>query len=120
MAWTAGRLITLTALLAAVPAQASLGNGIRVGGNDGRLHPFLDMELRYDSNTAFFYTPALANGGDLILHVRPGLSLNVPGETVVLDFKGALDWAQYFGVNDASTKDLSNLYANADLSLGFN
>jgi hypothetical protein len=121
MAWMAGRLITLAVLLAAAaPAGATLGNGIRVGGNDGRLHLLLDMELRYDSNAAFFYTPALVNDGDLILHVRPGLTLNIPGESLMLDFKGALDWAQYFGVNDSATRDLSNLYAWADLGLGYN
>jgi hypothetical protein len=119
----AGKLITVALLLAATapaPAEAGLGTGIRVGGNDGRLHLFLDMELRYDSNTAFFYQPALVNDGDLILHVRPGLTLNVPGESVTLDFKGALDWAQYFGVNDSATQDLSALYGYADLVVGFN
>jgi hypothetical protein len=115
-----GRLLVVALLVMALPAQAAFGNGIRVGGTEGRLHPFLDMELRYDSNVATFYQPVYKLGGDLILHVRPGLQLNVPGETVAVDLRAALDWAQYFGLEDAETKDLSNLFATVSLGVGFN
>ena len=105
-------------------AGAAFGNGIRVGGAEGRLHPFVELELRYDSNVATYYQPASRPGGDLILHVRPGLPLNVPGDTVAVDLRAVLDWAQYFGIQDSSrietTKDLSNLYANVSLGVGFN
>jgi hypothetical protein len=57
---------------AASAAAASPGNGIRLGGSEGRLHPFLDVELRYDSNVS--YTPANEAVADLILHARPGWS----------------------------------------------
>lgn len=121
----AGRLMMAALLMAALPAHAAFGNGIRVGGAEGRLHPFVDLELRYDSNAAAYYQPALTFGGDLILHVRPGLLLNVPGESVSVDLKAMLDWAQYFGLQDsptkvASSKDLSNLFATVSLGVGFN
>ena len=107
-------------LLAAMPARATLGNGIRVGGADGRLHPFLELELRYDSKVATYYLPTQTSGGDMLLHLRPGLLLTVPGDTVAVDLRAALDWAQYFGISDAATKDLSNLFATVSLGVGFN
>ncbi len=120
----AGRLMTAALLMAALPAQASFGNGIRVGGAEGRLHPFVELELRYDSYVAAYYQPAQTSG-DLILHVRPGLLLNVPGDTVAVDLRAMLDWAQYFGLQDSpskvvSSKDLSNLFATVSLGVGFN
>ncbi|HEX9051746.1 MAG TPA: hypothetical protein VF841_14540 [Anaeromyxobacter sp.] len=122
-----GLLVALLAL-AAAPAGASPGNGIRLGGSEGRLHPYLDLEGRWDSNV-FFATnqttsvPGALQGkvvGDLILHVRPGLSLKVPGELVDVDLDANLDWAQYLGAQDSATTDLSQLYAAATLGLGVN
>jgi hypothetical protein len=114
------RLMMTVLLVSAVPAQAAFGNGIRVGGAEGRLHPFVELELRYDSNVATYFQPDQQIGGDLILHVRPGLELKVPGDSVAVDLRALLDWAQYFGVQDSITTDLSNLYANVDLGVGFN
>jgi len=118
-----GRLLVLALLiLAATPAQAALGNGIRVGGSEGRLHPFVELELRYDSNVAYFMdVPGVTTStGDLILHVRPGLQLSVPGDSVAVELRAVLDWAQYFGVQDSRSTELSQLYANASLGVGFN
>jgi hypothetical protein len=115
-----GRLLVVALLLAAAPAHATLGNGIRVGGSDGRLHPFLELELRYDSNAVIFYQPTATHGGDLILHVRPGLLLSVPGDTVAVDLRAALDWSQYFGASDTASQDLSALFASVSLGVGFN
>jgi hypothetical protein len=117
--------MTAALLMAAFPAQAAFGNGIRVGGAEGRLHPFVELELRYDSDVATYYQPAQTFGGDLILHVRPGLLLNVPGDTVAVDLRAMLDWAQYFGLQDSSSRivssrDLSNLFATVSLGVGFN
>ncbi len=104
--------------LAAAPAGASPGNGIRLGGSEGRLHPYLDLETRWDSNV--YYATSATGVGDLILHVRPGFSLKVPGEMVAADLDANLDWAQYFGLQDSATKDLSQLYAAASLGLTVN
>jgi hypothetical protein len=115
-----GLALVMVLLGAAAPAQATLGNGIRVGGADGRLHPFVELELRYDTNVVTFYQPTASSGGDLILHVRPGLLLNVPGDSVAIDLRAALDWAQYFGLKDTASKDLSSLFATVSLGVGFN
>ncbi len=125
---SAAGLLAAFLALAAAPAGASPGNGIRLGGSEGRLHPYLDLELRWDSNV-FYATnreasaPGSLQGsvvGDLILHVRPGFSLKVPGEMVAVDLDANVDWAQYFGVQDAGSKDLSQLYAAASLGLTVN
>lgn len=115
-------LVPALLILAATPAQAALGNGIRVGGSEGRLHPFVELELRYDTNVAYFMdVPGVTTStGDLILHVRPGLQLSVPGDTVAVELRAVLDWAQYFGVKDSRGTELSQLYANASLGVGFN
>jgi hypothetical protein len=114
--WTKALAAAVAASIA-FAAQAAPGNGIRLGGSDARLHPFLDLEARYDSNVA--YTPANQAISDLILHVRPGLELKAPSELAAFEFSGALDWAQYMGA-DADTSNLSKLYANAALAAVFN
>ncbi len=102
---------------AAAVAHASPGNGIRLGGSEGRLHPFFDLETRYDSNVS--YTSANAAVADLILHFRPGAELKVPGDLAAVEATGAIDWAQYLGV-EGDTKNLSKLYADAGVAALFN
>ena len=118
-----GRTNTWTRVLAAVAAacvasaaQAAPGNGIRLGGSEARLHPFFDFETRYDSNVTYSGTGAV---GDAILHFRPGLELKAPGELAAFEFSGALDWAQYLGL-EGDTKGLSRFYAYASLAAAFN
>jgi hypothetical protein len=108
----------------ALVARASPGDGIRLGGADSRLHPFFDFETRYDSNVTYSGENAVA---DLILHLRPGLELKAPGDAAAFEFSGALDWAQYLGLNNdkganppVDTKDLSRMYAYANLAALFN
>ena len=103
--WTKA-LSAVGAIALAFAAQAAPGDGVRLGGAEARLHPFIDLETRYDSNVN--YTPANKAIADLILHVRPGLELQAPGDVAAVEFAGALDWAQYMGI-DGDTKGLSNL-----------
>jgi len=106
------------------PAWAGAGNGIRFGGSEGRLHPFIELEGHYDSNV--FVNDLGASQGDLVLHVRPGLTLSVPGEMTSVEATAKLDFAQYLGLDDSSvpgagsSKDLSKLYAEAMLGITVN
>jgi hypothetical protein len=111
--WTYALAAALLVARAGV-AHASPGNGIRLGGSDGRLHPFLDVESRYDSNVSF--SPTDEAVADVILHVRPGLELSIPGEVATVELSGALDWAQYLGAEDPKTKDLSRFFGDARLA----
>jgi hypothetical protein len=123
--WTRA-LGAAAAACVALAAHASPGDGIRLGGADSRLHPFFDLETRYDSNVTYSGQDPV---GDLIMHVRPGLELKMPGDAAAIEFSGALDWAQYLGLNDKAatatsaevdTKSLSRLYASASLAAAFN
>ena len=111
--WT-GR-VALTVLLAlgfTTGARASLGDGIRMGGSTGRLHPYLELETRYDSNVAYSNTGTATAG--FILHLRPGILFDAPGDLTAVNLKADLDWAQYLGSNTG----LSRLYGEADLGFG--
>jgi hypothetical protein len=110
-------LAAVAALGTASPAAAGPGNGIRLGGSDGRLHPFLELETRSDSNV-YFAVPG-AKTDDLVLHVRPGLVVAAPGDLAAVDLRAALDWAQYLGVG-GDTAGLSRLYGDASLGVGLN
>lgn len=114
--WTRALAAALLASVASL-AGASVGDGIRLGGSEGRLHPFLDFEARYDSNVSYGQDARAV--GDMILHVRPGLEVKVPGELVAVEFSGAVDWAQYLGL-EAETTDLSRMFANAGLAVVLN
>jgi len=107
-------LVGLALLGFAVTAAASPGSGIRLGGSSGRLHPYLELESRWDSNVAFSEQGQATSG--FILHVRPGLVLEAPGDPAALDLRADLDWAQYLG----TSSDLSRLYGEAQLGVGVN
>jgi hypothetical protein len=110
-----GRTLAVVALLAsATLAQASPGNGIRFGGSSARLHPYLELEGRYDSNVA--YDDEQNKSAGWIIHVRPGLILDAPGDQVAVKLDANLDWAQYLGTNS----DLSELYGQSLLGVGVN
>lgn len=112
--------MTVAALIlgAVSPAWAGAGNGIRFGGSDGRLHPFVEVEGRYDSNV--YVNEADVQSGDLVLHLRPGLTLNVPGELTEVNLSAKLDFAQYLGLEDSGSKDLSKVFAEASLGISVN
>jgi hypothetical protein len=110
-------LVAAVALGFAFPAAAGPGNGVRLGGSTGRLHPFLEVESRYDSNVT--YLDVGDHVGDVVLHVRPGFQLAAPGDRAGIDFRALLDWTQYLGLQ-GDTTDLSRLYGEASLGLGLN
>jgi hypothetical protein len=107
-------LAGLLALVLAPAAAAGPGDGIRLGGSAGRLHPYLELEGRYDSNLVF--TAEGEQEGGFILHVRPGLTLASPSERAAVDFRAHLDWAQHLG----ESSDLSRLFGEAALGVGLN
>lgn len=115
--------LSFAALLAgaSMSALAAPGDGIRLGGSEGRLHPFIELEGRWDSKAYIDPNPATAkDAGDIIIHVRPGLKLDVPGEMTAVELSAVLDVAQYLGTSDPVTKDLSKVYAEADLGVTVN
>ena len=93
-------------------------NGIRVG--PGRLHPYFDLEGRYDS--AAVYVPVDPNNpagayelkGDILMHFRPGFRLDVPGTDVTFGLNGFYDYVWYTGLI-SNTSAPSHSEAGADM-----
>ncbi|MCY1045009.1 hypothetical protein OV208_27090 [Corallococcus sp. bb12-1] len=115
-------LLPLTAQAQVMGGRAPGGNGIKVG--NGRLHPTLDLETRLDSGVGYFrdqgtgpLSPDLS--GELALHVRPGLMLDVPSQKLALSLRGNLDYVAYTGLLTAGSSAASYLGGQADLALRF-
>ena len=109
-----GALVALAALSISGQASATPGNGIRLGGTDGRLHPYFELESRWDSNAQFQTT----GQSGLVMHLRPGFSIASPGDLLAIDGDARLDWAQYLTGED--TSKLSRLFADVSLGVGLN
>ncbi len=105
--------VAATALCLGTPALAAADDGIRVG--EGRLHPYLEVEGRYDSNVLLTSAPI----ADVVLHLRPGFTFGAAGPMLVVGLDASVDWAKYLGAS-SSTTSLSQLFADAALKLGVN
>ncbi len=116
-------IATLGVCLVAGSAHAQMStvstkgdNGIKVGS--GRLHPLFGFETRYDSfvglsETAVSPTDAAS---DLILHIKPGLELVIPSDTVEIGARFLLDYNAYTGATESWTSDLSKTRAAFDFN----
>ncbi|MGQ0507467.1 MAG: hypothetical protein ACT4TC_19345 [Myxococcaceae bacterium] len=106
----------------AASTAPALTNGIRVG--DGRLHPYFDLELRYDSAAGFFPPPEVMTANtlspEIIMHFRPGLRLDIPGNYVDLDVDANVDYVWYTGILSAGSNAISRLQAAASADVAFN
>lgn len=98
-------------------------NGFKFG--NARLHPFFDLELRFDS--AAVSVPIDGAGSrydiasDLLVHFRPGLKLEMPTTGLfTFNLNGNVDYVWYTGVINAGTRSSSHFAADADLDLGIN
>jgi hypothetical protein len=111
-----GFTVGALALLFAMPASAGLGDGIRLGGGEGVVHPFVEITGRFDSNV---YTTDEGAQGDLVFHFRPGLKLDVPGEMVAIDARAAVERVQYVGLSE-DTASISGWWGDAGLRLSVN
>lgn len=112
-----GVIVGALALIVAAPASAGVGDGIRLGGGDGVVHPFVEVSAGFDSNV--FSTDAGTAESALVFHFRPGLKLDVPGEMVLIDARAALEWVQYAAMAEGAP-DISGLWGDAGLRLSVN
>jgi hypothetical protein len=103
-------------LLVAAPASAGFGDGIRLGSGEGVLHPFVEVEGRYDTNV---YSTAAGQEGDLSFRFRPGLKLSVPGDAMAVDANAAIERVQYLGLASDTAK-ISDWWGDAGLHLSVN
>ena len=129
----AARILLLGALVASAAARAqatsvsgALGdnNGIRFG--PGRLHPYFDLEGRYDS--AAIYVPSQPNDPaspyelkpEILMHFRPGFRLDVPGTDVTFGLNGYYDYVWYTGLLTSGSSAASRSEAGADMHAEIN
>ncbi|HEY3587124.1 MAG TPA: outer membrane beta-barrel protein [Myxococcaceae bacterium] len=129
------RVLLLGALVATGLAHAQISgasvstplgdnNGIRFG--PGRLHPYFDLEGRYDS--AAVYVPSVANNPaspyelkpEILMHFRPGFRLDVPGTDVTFGLNGFYDYVWYTGLLTSGSSAASHSQAGADMHAEIN
>lgn len=90
-------------------------NGVRFG--TGRLHTSLEFETRYDSFAGWERTgPEMEQVGDVVLHVKPRVELQVPSRTLRLEADAGLDYVGYTGAESGWTRRQSKLNANLGLN----
>ncbi|HSN90597.1 MAG TPA: hypothetical protein VLS93_05175 [Anaeromyxobacteraceae bacterium] len=105
----------VAAVLAIAPtARAGPGAGIRFGG--GVLHPYLEIEPRWDSNVMLDAGQEIA---DAVVAVRPGARFEREGTRLALRIDGRLSVVRFMGL-EGDTADLSRLDATAEVALEAN
>ncbi len=95
-------------------------NGFKIG--PGRLHLFLTEGLVYNS-AAIVVPNATGNytvSGELILHTRPGLNLEIDGDNNSFGLNADIDYLWYTGLITPGDSAASTLNAAADLHGSFN
>lgn len=123
------RIVLAATLLAVVCAttarsQSTSANGIRIG--EGKLHPYLQADARYDSLVGYFTetsgTPPPS--GDIIIHARPGLRFELVNPSTSIVFNGAAEYLFYTGLLSPTATRLSRwpsgLRANVAADARFN
>ena len=100
------RLILLCGLCVSASAFAQLDepNGIKIG--DGRLHPYLDLEARFDSAVGYFGKPPTLTP-DVPFRFRPGLRFELPGTNNIIHFNGNAEYVFYPGFFASGTREAS-------------
>ena len=111
------RLIAICALLASGVALGQLEKplGIKIG--DGRLHPYLDLEGRYDS--AVLGTAPLYQG-DIGIRFRPGLRFDLQGSDNVVAFNGNAEYVLQTGALSPAARSISRFQTDIGLDAAFN
>lgn len=116
---TAVRTAIVLGVLAAMTASAqeiAKAPGFKIG--EGRLHPFLDLDGRFDSLVGFFNNNQPS--GEIILHVRPGLKFGLDTPSTFVGFNGAAEYLWYTGALSPGATNLSRFQANVGLDAKFN
>lgn len=95
-------------------AAQSVGNGVKVG--EGRLHPTLDLELRFDSAAGYLGQPPVL-APEAITHVRPGLRFELPAPRFTLTANAKLTLVYYTGLVSPGWSDPFRVDGEAEARL---
>ncbi len=113
----------LVGLMASTTVFAQVGKapGFKVG--EGRLHPYLELDGRYDSLVGYFERDAAGNvkpSPEIVLHARPGLKFDLESPATLIKFNGAAEYLWFTGLLSPGSKALSRFHANVALDTKFN
>ncbi len=113
------RFIAIVALLASCVAlgQVEKPAGIKIG--DGRLHPYFDLEGRYDSAVGYFGTPPTLQG-DIAVRFRPGLKFELLGSNNSVNFNGNAEYVLYTGALSTGSREASHFATDVGIEAAFN
>jgi hypothetical protein len=106
-------LVSLSPALAIAQFEES-SNGIKVG--EGRLHPYIGLEMRYDSAAGYFGANNTL-GAELVDHIAPGMRYDLLTSQWLMNFDGRADYVRYLGAISPGSEKISRLQANGDLRL---
>lgn len=114
-AWTA---LALGALVLSAPALAQVARppGFKIG--EGRLHPFLELDGRFDSLVGRF-TPGV-NAAEIVFHFRPRVTFDLENTSTAVNFNGSGEYLWFTGLLTPGSQALSRLHANVALDAKFN
>ena len=88
---------------------------------DGPLHPYLDIEGRYDSAVGYFGTAANPTlQGDIGLRFRPGLKFDLLGTNNVVTFNGNAEYVFFTGVLSRNSSQASRFQTDVGIDAAFN
>jgi hypothetical protein len=121
-----GTTIRASFLLGLLLAGSSVGQvakspGFKVG--DGRLHPFIELDGRFDSLVGFFDRDAAGSpvaSSELIFHARPGIKFDLETPSTLIGFNGSGEYLWYTGILSPGSVNLSRFQANVALDARFN
>ncbi len=98
-------------------AEPLAENGIKIG--DGRLHPYFDLEGRYDSAAGLF-GPTATLGGEIIMRFRPGVKFELTSPATAINFNGNAEYVWYTGAISSNSRDASRFQTDIGLDAAFN
>ncbi|HLL54686.1 MAG TPA: hypothetical protein VK447_14130, partial [Myxococcaceae bacterium] len=120
--WAASLLAAICLLPGGALAQTQVGaNGIKIG--EGRLHPFFNLQLSYDSAAGFFPRGGVLTGElqpEILVHLRPGLRVELPSDNLSVDASGNIDYVYYAGLLTPFSQAASRLQGAADVNIEIN
>ncbi len=104
-------------------AQVAKAPGIKIG--EGRLHPFIELDGRYDSVAGYFQldenSSVITASPEVILHGRGGLRFELDTPSTLVKFNGSGEGLWYTGLlTKGLSTSLSRAQANVALDTRFN
>ncbi len=115
--------LLLCGLLAPVVSAQEVAKspGFKIG--DGELHPYLQLDARFDSLVGYFTLDSANNllpSGELILHARPGVKFDLDTPSTYVGFNGNAEYLWFTGLISPGSVALSRLHASVGLDTKFN